>query len=325
VRVDRAWHDARPAPPGGEPGPSPAARAPTGETVATVNGAPIERSRIVDLLLAGHGPGILEQLVVLESARRLAADRSITVTEADIQAEYTRSLETLTAPLLSGEPEALDRKAGEALLNDVLSRRNISRAEYRIGMERNAYLRKLVQGQLRITEEQLRAEFDRTYGRRVQVRHMELPGLPAAHEVRRLLDTGADFADLARRMSTNADTSRNGGLMPPFPETDPDVPALLREVAFALKDGEVSNPVRVGTNCHILRRERILDAVPVSMETVRQELQKCLLDRLTAPAMRQLYRTLYEQADIVIYDPVLREAVDKRLAGADKSNNAAPE
>lgn len=325
VRVDRAWNDAHQAPPRDEPDQPTAAGRPAEEALVTVNGRPIERRRIVDLLLAGHGPGILEQIVVLESARRLAAQRGLTVNETDIQAEYARSLETLTAPPPSAEPQPLDRKAGQAILDDILARRNISPAEYQIGMERNAYLRKLVQGQLRIPEEQLRAEFDRTYGRRVEVRHIQLPGLSAAQEVRRRLDAGADFADLARHMSANPDTARNGGLLPPFPDTDPDVPPLLREVAFALKDGEVSNPFHVERGWHILRRERILEATPVDFDAARQDTENRLRDRLSAPAMQQLYRSLYTQADIIIHDAVLREAVDKRRSGADKSDNAAPD
>ncbi|UCG17697.1 MAG: peptidylprolyl isomerase [Phycisphaerales bacterium] len=314
-RVDEAWAAAeRSLPPERETAPAPAQTVdpPADDAIATVNGRPIPRYRIVDLLLAGHGPGVLEQLVVLEAAKTLAAERGLVVTEADVEAEYTRSLKQLTSALPGGEPDIFDRKAGETILADILSRRNISAREYRLAVERNAHLRKIVTDRLRFTEQQLREEFDGVYSQGAQVRHIQLADLSQAQEVRRRLDAGADFAELARQFSTNADTARNGGRLPLLTPDDPDIPAVLREVAFALNDGDVSNPVRVEGEYHILFRERTVSRRPVDFAAVRDELEQRLRDRATTPAMQQLYRTLYEQADITIYDPVLRSAVERK-------------
>ena len=323
LQVEEAWAAAeRELPPEGETPSAPAptvdppadADSPADGAIAVVNDRPIPRRRIVDLLLAGHGPGVLEQLVVLEAAKTLAAERGLVVTEADVEAEYTRSLKKLTSTLPEVGPDIFDRKAGETILADILSRRNISAREYRLAMERNAYLRRIITDRLRFTEQQLREEFDRVYRQGVQVRHIQLADLSQAREVRRRLDAGADFAELARQFSTNADTARDGGCLPLMTLDDPDMPAVLREVAFALNDGDVSNPVRVEGEYHILYREQTVSRRPVDFAAVRDELEQRLRDRATTPAMQQLYRTLYEQADITIYDPVLRSAVERKRA-----------
>jgi len=280
--------------------------------IAMVNGAPIHRGPLVDLLLAGHGPGMLEQMVVLQGARRLAADRQISVTPADIDLEYDRSIRQLAGGVTGADPETFDLQAGRAILDGILARRNISDREYRLAVERNAYLRKIVTAELRITPDHVQREYDRIANDRVSIRHIELTDPAQVARVRRLIEVGVPFADLARLYSTNATTGQNGGALEPFTADDPDVPALLREVAFALKDGETSNAVRIDAAYHIIRREMLLPGRTESFETLRPELERRLRDRLTAPAMQVLYRELYDGADISIYDPVLRDAVEQR-------------
>lgn len=328
-RVGEAWPTVaqapRVAPPTAPAEPNPQASSTLQTTtlensvIATVNGAPLYRGGLVHLLLAGHGPGMLEQMVVLEGARRLAADRGIAVTQTDIDREYDRSIRQLVGTTTGTESDTFDQQAGQAILDGILARRNISEREYRLAVERNAYLRKIVTAELRITSDQVRREYDRVAANRLSIRHIELKDPAQVARVRRLLDAGVPFPDLARLYSANATTGQNGGALEPFAADDPDVPALLREVAFALKDGETSNAVRIDTTYHILRRERLLPGRTESFETLRPELEQRLRDRLTAPAMQVLYRELYDGADISIYDPVLRDAVEQRR-GAGTSN-----
>jgi len=169
-----------------------------------------------------------------------------------------------------------------------------------------------VTAELRITPDHVQREYDRIANDRVSIRHIELTDPAQVARVRRLIEVGVPFADLARLYSTNATTGQNGGALEPFTADDPDVPALLREVAFALKDGETSNAVRIDAAYHIIRREMLLPGRTESFETLRPELERRLRDRLTAPAMQVLYRELYDGADISIYDPVLRDAVEQR-------------
>ncbi|MBN1512435.1 MAG: peptidyl-prolyl cis-trans isomerase [Phycisphaerae bacterium] len=328
-RVGEAWPTAaqapRVAPSTVPPEPDPQASSTPQTTtlensvIATVNGTPLYRGSLVHLLLAGHGPGMLEQMVVLEGARRLAADRGIAVTQTDIDREYDRSIRQLVGTATRSESDTFDQQAGQAILDGILARRNISEREYRLAVERNAYLRKIVTAELRITSDQVRREYDRVAADRLSIRHIELKDPAQVARVRRLLDAGVPFPDLARLYSANATTAQNGGALEPFAADDPDVPALLREVGFALQDGETSNAVRIDTTYHILRRERLLPGRTESFETLRPELEQRLRDRLTAPAMQVLYRELYDGADISIYDPVLRDAVEQRR-GAGTSN-----
>ncbi len=276
--------------------------------VAFVDGVPISRRRIVDLLLAGHGPGMLEQLVVLEKARAMAAEQGLSVTQNDINAEFDRSLRNMLSPFRAADEGGdFDREEAERVLNEVLARRNVSRDECMMVVKRNAYLRAICNANMTFTDEQLAEEYQRSFGPRVQVRHIQAPNLADAERALGLLDSGVPFADVARDYSANLRTAPAGGLLRPFSANDPDVPPAMAATAFGLAVGDVSKPFRVEDWYHIVKLEEKLPADPRPISEVRPELEAGLRDRLTDAAMQTLYRSLFEQADIRIEDPVLAE------------------
>jgi foldase protein PrsA len=284
-----------------------------GPVLAIADGQKISRDRVVELLLRGHGVGVLEQFIALAAAESLATARGLTVTEADINAEYDRALRRLLSPLQADADTALDRVEGERLLEQVLASRNISRAEYLLGMRRNAYLRKIVEREWRFTDEQLEAEAERAYGERVRVRHLQVASLAEAERMTKLAAApGADFADLARRYSANPNTAPAGGLLRVFSRDEEDVPALMRTAAFGLAPGQCSEALRIGEWYHVLKVEERIPAMPVAFADVRSELEHRLRERLTDPAMQQLNQTFLQQAQVEILDPALAEEYGRK-------------
>ena len=72
----------------------------------------------------------------------------------------------------------------------------------------------------------------------------------------RKLAAGEDFGKVAREVSRNASTARNGGELPPFTKDDKRFPPNFREVAFALKEGEISDPVVAEGSYHLIQVEK---------------------------------------------------------------------
>jgi len=281
--------------------------------IAYVNGEPIDRRRLISLLLKGHGSGILEQLVVLTAAEQEAKTRGLSVTDEDVQREYESSLRALMSGARTrNEDDPLDREAAEALLNDVLARRNISRTEYMLGMRRNAYLRALILANMNFSDEALDSEYNRAAGREYTIRHIQLASLSEATRVQEKLAGGADFAELARQFSVNRRTGADGGRLEPFTTNDRNVPGAVRRLVTRMEPGDVSNPVRTPEGYQIIklvhRRDRPLAAVRQS----REQVEKRLRERITKPAMQALYQSLFARADIRINDPVLQEAFERK-------------
>lgn len=281
------------------------------DAIATVNGQPIASRRVIDVLLRANGPAILEQLIVLDEAQRKAASMGLVVTQSDIDEEYQRALKRLVDPLAEKSAERFDLPAAERALDAVLRERNVSRREFMLGMERRTYLRKIAEEEMEVTEVQLRQEFERRFGERVKVRHIQLGSLREAGRVSEMLRSGSAFVELAERYSANVSSEASGGLLDPFSMAEASLPIAFRRAGFELEEGEVSGAVQVGPWYHIIRLEERIPAEQVNFEDVRPQLEAGIRERANESAIASLYEKLFREATIVIHDPALREAFNR--------------
>ncbi len=273
------------------------------EPIAVVNGRPIPEKRFYRVLSDAHGVEILQQLIVLELAKDEAARRKIRVGRAEIEAEFERAVDRIAAEAGLSGPEATRENKLKAL-RTILQQRCVSMAEFRLSMERNAYLRKIVSQDLKISEATLREEFARTYGEKVRVRHIQI----AASDRKRLNDvltalaSGDAFEDVARRYSQNPQTASRGGEMPPFSFDDDSIDPALREAAFMLKPGEVSPPIRAGQYFHILKLIERIKPEQARFDDVRDRIEQRVRERAIGKRMEQLAVKLFNEARIRILD-----------------------
>lgn len=275
-----------------------------GAAAVIVNGAPIDRSRIVNLAMEARGLEAMQQLIMLELVRAESQKRGANVTQADVDREFRDAL----ARIARESGAEMSEEHQQQALDTMLEEKGISRAEFMISMERNAHLRKMVNAALQIDEPTLREEFARTRGEKVRVRHIQIPAneLRTLDEALEALKT-EDFAAVARRLSRNAETREKGGELPPFTFDDAQLPAALREAAFALRPGQVSPPVRTENFFHILKLEERIPAAGVRFEDVRADVERSLRERVVPGEMNKLASELFRKADIRVIDGRLRE------------------
>jgi foldase protein PrsA len=266
---------------------------------ATVNGEPITRDELFELMVADCGLDAAEQLIATAVVEQAAAEMNIAVTSEDVDAENRRTIERI-APDVS---EA-DR---QRVLAELLARRGISPQRWRMTMRRNAILAEIAARRITITDPMIRAEYNRTYGPKVEVRHIQSDSARQAMNVLDLYEAGADFGDLARQWSTNAQTAPRGGLIPPFSSDTEEAPAQIRQVAFELEEGQVSGVIQHLEDYHVIKLERTIPAQDVEYETVRDELRQRLRRRRIAAAQSDILLSLIRDADVRFHHPVLRE------------------
>jgi foldase protein PrsA len=289
-------------------------RAADGDALAVVNGQPISRKEVVDKLIETHGLAVLQQMIALDLAKQETQRRGLTVTAADIQDQFDRALAEIV-PTSDAQGVALTPESKQQALERILQERCLTMPEFRMAMERNAHLRKLVESDFTVDESTLREEFARLYGEKVEVRHIQL----AANDTRALnealdeLSHGTDFAEVARRISINQESAARGGLMEPFTFTDKDIPAALRDYAFSLSVGQVSAPLQTGQYVHILKLERRIPPSDVKFEDVRLEVERQLRARVERKKMNELITRLFQQAKIRVLDPKLKVDFEKLL------------
>jgi foldase protein PrsA len=295
--------------------------APVNETIATVNGEPIQYSALVDALVEAHGLDMIEKFIVTTALRQRANALGITITDADVQDEYDDALRRITAPLEgigaamtrpSGTGAAsFDKAAAEKVLDEFLTTKNIARSEFLVRMRQNAYLRKIAEHEVKVDDSQLPDEYKRAYGEKVQVRCIQLSSREAADRARAALETGKDFELVARQMGENRVVAARGGLLPPFTRFD-DVPRLFRDAAFALQPGQMSATIHENNMFYILRLERRFPPSDVGIENVKDDLRARIKDRLVRERMDTLAGELFRAAAVQINDPSLRDAFRKR-------------
>lgn len=127
-----------------------------------------------------------------------------------------------------------------------------------------------------------------------QVEAARQKALKLAEEARK---PGVDFSELAKAKSEGPSASDGGDLG--FFRRGVMVPAFER-VAFALKEGEVSEPVRTQFGWHVLKVEerRAVDVAPY--ETVKAELENRLKLQKTEKFVEQYVQELRTKASIEV-------------------------
>ena len=286
-----------------------------GRPVAFVNDVPIERTVLIQLLIEGRGLDLLQQIVLREAARQETHRLGITVTADDIDHEYDLTLQA--AQFDGKDVEKLTPARREQLIEEWTRSRGVARPELAVAMARQAHLRKLAEKQVKINDEMLQKEFKRVHGEKVEVRHIQLAAPRAWDELKRRLDAGENFMLLVHDFSQNALSRDKNGLLPPFSADDPTVPADLVKAAFALKPGEVSNPIEAEGSLHVLKLERKIPADDVTFDQVKEELRYNLNARLMAQEMERLGSDLLMKAKLRIEDQTLREQYKKRHAAGE--------
>ncbi len=273
-------------------------------------GRGVGREQLVDLLIRFHGPALLEELAVTICAQQELERRGLVVREEDVELEYQTLLADMTDPLHAVTGAAPDRREGERVLEAVLAERNVPLAQFRLGVRRQAMLRKLIERETTVSDEEVERELRARSGERVQVRHVQVATPAQVDAVLRELRGGAAFMDVAGRLSGNAGTAARGGLLEPFTRGDERVPAILREAAFALSAGQVSAPLRVGHWYHVLTLEQRLPALEAPDAAAREDVRRRLSRMKQDEALPRLYRRLLEEANIVVLDPALKDAYE---------------
>jgi parvulin-like peptidyl-prolyl isomerase len=112
---------------------------------------------------------------------------------------------------------------------------------------------------------------------RRRVRHILVSTRAQADQLERKLQSGADFAALARRYSIDTATAASGGVLAGSIVQGQTLPAFDR-VAFSLKTDAISAPVRTASGWHIV--QPISDVTPETttpLSSVRPTIEAALL------------------------------------------------
>ncbi len=138
-----------------------------------------------------------------------------------------------------------------------------------------------------------------------QAQHILLKDEATAHTVIVLLNSGGDFAKLAKQYSQDTDSKVNAGDLGFFTR-GVMVPEFEKKV-FAMKLGEVSDLVKSEFGYHIIKLNNIKAKTLKPFDTVKSE----LLDLYTQTQAQKVFYNLTEQLANLAYEASLEEIVDQ--------------
>jgi len=266
--------------------------------LAKVNGTPITQRQLVERLRYGPGPKVLlrmidERLITAEAARR-----SIRPTHQQVELKLS---------------QAASRFGSEKDLKDMLRARGHSLAELKDRLRLDAMLDRIATEQTTLEDSAIEQYYQHnihefSYGEQVRARMILTEVRQNAEALKEALDSGGDFAGLARQFSADPATRDQGGDMGYF-ERD-DYAEEISEVAFSLEPGQTSEVFEVPDGFCILKVEDRRPAAVKSLEDVRDQIIARLKHKQRDKARGQWLIEERKQARMVIADPRLRELVE---------------
>jgi peptidyl-prolyl cis-trans isomerase C len=120
----------------------------------------------------------------------------------------------------------------------------------------------------------------------IHARHILVKTKEEADAIETQLKGGAKFEDLAKAKSTDTGSAANGGDLGFFGHGQMVKP--FEDAAFALKVGEVSQPIQTQYGWHIIRVDETRKTQPAPFEQVAQQLQQQVLFKTFDDAVAKL-------------------------------------
>jgi parvulin-like peptidyl-prolyl isomerase len=123
-------------------------------------------------------------------------------------------------------------------------------------------------------------------------------------DIKKELENGADFAELAKKYSQDPGSAPNGGDLGFFRRGQ--MVKEFEDAAFSLEPGQISDPVRTQFGFHLIKVEEKKPAQHPELAQIRERVLKDYIAAERTRRFEQFYAELKAHAKIFIADPILR-------------------
>ena len=261
---------------------------------ALLNGHPIKTSELANECIERHGEEVLAgeiNRILLEQALRA---KGLSVSKEDIWQEVRRAAEAMGFETKRGEIDV------QRWIRHVTTEQDISVQIYeQDAVWPSAALKLLVQGRVKIAEEDLQRGFIANYGERARCRVIMTDNHRRAvkvFELARKNPSVENFARLAKEYTNDPGGRENGGLVPPIQRFGGR--PYLEEQAFKLQDGEISPVLRLDGQLVIIRGEGRTVPIKVDFDEVRDLLAKDIYEKKIRREMAKEFNRIVEESHV---------------------------
>ncbi|MDR9854427.1 peptidylprolyl isomerase [Paenibacillus sp. VCA1] len=243
----------------------PFAKGVSSEAVATVNGEKITKDKLYGALVKVGGTQTLDTLISETLLNQELSKKGLKVTQADIDKE-----------------KAFIKKqyGDEETFQSALAQSGMSEEDFNDQMEMQAKLRKLLEPEVKVTDEDVKKYFEENKAsfdtpEEVKASHILVATKEEAEDILKQLKNGADFAKLAKEKSTDPGSKDQGGDLGYFPRGK--MYKEFEDAAFKLKDGELSGVVKTQAGYHIIKKTGYKAAHTATLDEKKADIKEQLI------------------------------------------------
>ena len=262
---------------------------------ATINAQPITIQQLAEECITRYGAEVLDGEINRKILMQELARQKKQVSPKHIDQEISRAADSYGYLTKDGKPNVA------AWLKDVTEKDGATIDLYvRDAVWPTVALKQLVDGQVTVSEKDLKLGFESNYGSRAEILAIVIGDQRQATrvwEMARNNPTDAYFGQLAKQYSIEPVSRSNRGKVPPV-RRHGGRPHIEQE-AFALKKGELSGVVAIGDKFVIMRCLGQTKPVVTNFEAVKTELQKDIVEKKMRIAMSREFDRLKEGAEVI--------------------------
>ncbi len=268
------------------------------------------KKQLTTLLLSAT---LLSSSMAFAEDKVLATYKDGDVKESQVMTQFKEALQSQPA-LKDKKFSDLDRNMQEALLRGYINSKLLEKESTNSNVESSKEFqeklsnvkKQLVQQEIvdkylknAVTEKMIDEEYkklaDNLKGKEeIKVSHILVETEETAKDVKKQLNKGAKFADIAQKYSTDQSSKASGGTLG-YVMQGQLVPEFEQK-AFSMKNGEISEPVKTQFGWHIIKLEDKRKATVPS----KDEAKSAIVNKLNRDAMEKFFEDLSKKADVKI-------------------------
>ena len=255
------------------------------EVVAVVNGKPIRRNDLATEAIEHYGAEVLDSLVNKLVISQACEENGFTVTRADVDAEIAKMAKRFNL-------------SADQYLTMLKDERGIDPAQYASDIVWPTLgLRKLANTKLVVSEEEIDQAYEMSYGPAVQCRLIALNSHEKALEIRELAIADPEsFGELAMEHSVDKYSASAKGLIGAIHKHSGD--DKLEKLAFALREGDISEIIQVGNQWVFLRCESHIPSKKIERSKVVEELTHSIQQAKLQRQADEIFGELEKKANV---------------------------
>jgi len=241
----------------------------------------------------------LDQLITQKLLAQEAKERDLSLSEEEKNEIFNQQLEGIKQ-----QNNLDDAKLEEALQQQGIESVDAYRERFFQVNEESLLINKLqenIQSQAEVTEEEMKTYYEENKSNfetkeQVKASHILLEEEETAQEVLGMVESGEDFAELAKEYSTGPSAENGGDLG--FISKDQNIAQKFKEAVFALEAGETSQIVQTQYGYHIIKANERREAGVRSFEEVKDQIKQQLQNQKGQKIWDEFVRKLRDEAQI---------------------------